>query len=128
MLLVFVRISGLLVAAPFFGQSSIPVRVRVLGGAVLAYVLAGFATGPLPAYVGHDVGFVLVVLVEAATGLLIGFTARLLFWAVNDSGTMGTHRNSGWLNAANIVLVMLAVALSVLSARDVVGAIFGGGL
>lgn len=87
-LLVFVRISGLLVAAPFFGQSSIPVRVRVLGGAVLAYVLAGFATGPLPAYVGHDVGFVLVVLVEAATGLLIGFTARLIFWAVNFAGTI----------------------------------------
>ena len=87
-LLVFVRISGLLVAAPVFGQSRVPVRVRVLLGAVLAYSLAGFATGPLPEYVAHDAGFVLVVLLEAGTGLLIGFTARLLFWAVNFTGTI----------------------------------------
>lgn len=87
-LLVFVRISGLLVAAPFFGQNSIPTRVRVLAGAVLAYSLAGFATGPLPEYVSHDVGFVLVVLLEAGTGLLIGFSARLIFWAINFAGTI----------------------------------------
>lgn len=87
-LLVFVRISGLLVAAPFFGHNSIPTRVRVLAGAVMAYSLAGFATGPLPEYVTHDIGFVLVVLVEASTGLLIGFTARLIFWAITFAGTI----------------------------------------
>jgi Mn2+/Fe2+ NRAMP family transporter len=71
----------------------------------------------------------MVVLFPAWNGVFgLPVSAVLLFWAVNDSGTMGTHRNSGWLNAANIVLVMLAIALSVLSARDVVGAIFGGGL
>ncbi|MFB6272192.1 MAG: flagellar biosynthetic protein FliR [Salinibacter sp.] len=87
-LLVFVRVSGLLLAAPFFGQSSIPVRVRVLTGAVLAYTLAGFATGPLPEYIDHNVGFVLALLVEAGTGLLIGFTARLIFWVINFAGTI----------------------------------------
>jgi flagellar biosynthetic protein FliR len=88
MLLVFVRVSGLLIAAPFFGQNSIPTRVRVLMGAVLAYSLAGFATGPLPEYVEHDVGFALIVLIEASTGILIGFTARLIFWAINFAGTI----------------------------------------
>lgn len=87
-LLVFVRVSGLLMAAPFFGQNSIPTRVRVLAGVVLAYSLAGFATGPLPEYVEHDVGFALTVLTEAGIGLLIGFTARLIFWAVNFAGTI----------------------------------------
>jgi flagellar biosynthetic protein FliR len=87
-LLVFVRVSGLLMAAPFFGQNSIPTRVRVLAGVVLAYSLAGFATGPLPEYVEHDVGFALTVLFEAGTGLIIGFTARLIFWAVNFAGTI----------------------------------------
>lgn len=87
-LLVFVRVSGLLLAAPFFGQNSIPVRVRVLTGVILAYSLAGFATGPLPEYIGHNVGFVLALIVEAGTGLLIGFTARLIFWAVNFAGTI----------------------------------------
>jgi len=87
-LLVFARVSGLLLAAPFFGQNSIPTRVRVLAGVVLAYSLAGFATGPLPEYVEHDVGFALTVLIEASTGLLIGFTARIIFWAVNFAGTV----------------------------------------
>ncbi len=87
-LLVFVRVSGLMIAAPFFGQNSIPTRVRVLAGVVLAYSLAGFATGPLPEYVEHDVGFAITVLIEAGTGILIGFTARLIFWAVNFAGTI----------------------------------------
>lgn len=87
-LLVFVRVSGLLLAAPFFRQRTIPVQVRVLAGVVLAYSLAGFATGPLPEYVAHDVGFVLMLLVEAGTGLVIGFTARIIFWAVSFAGTI----------------------------------------
>lgn len=87
-LFVFVRISGLLMAAPVFGHRTVPVQVRVLLGALLAYSLAGFATGPLPDYVTHDVGFVLSLLVEAGTGLLMGFTARLIFWAVNFAGSI----------------------------------------
>jgi len=87
-LLVFVRVSGLLLAAPFFRQQTIPVRIRVLAGVLIAYSLAGFATGPLPEYVMHKVGFVVVLLVEAATGLLMGFTARILFWAVNFAGSI----------------------------------------
>jgi len=87
-LLVFVRVSGLLLAAPFFRQQTIPVRARVLIGALLAYSLAGFVTGPLPDYVAHDVGFALALLLEAGTGLLMGFTARIIFWAVNFAGSI----------------------------------------
>lgn len=87
-LLVFVRVSGLMLAAPVFRQQTIPVRVRVLASVVLAYSLAGFATGPLPEHVTHDVGFILVVLVEAGTGLVMGFTARIIFWAVSFAGTI----------------------------------------
>ena len=56
-LLVFVRVGGLLVAAPFFSRAFIPVLVKVMLAVVLAFVLAGFARGPLPAYVNHPVGF-----------------------------------------------------------------------
>jgi flagellar biosynthetic protein FliR len=87
-LLVFVRVSGLLVAAPVFGQQTLPVQVRVLAGALLAYSVAGFADGPLPDHVTHNVGFAMVLLVEAATGLLMGFAARLLFWAVDFAGSI----------------------------------------
>lgn len=87
-LLVFVRMGGLLVAAPFFSQQIIPVQVRVLLAALLAYSLAGLVRGPLPAHVTHDVGFALVLIVEATTGLLMGFTARFLFWAVDFAGSI----------------------------------------
>ena len=87
-LLVFVRVGGLFVAAPFFGQQNTPVQVKVLAGALLAYSLAGFANGPLPDYIAHDVGFVLALLVEAGTGLILGFAAHLLFWAVDFAGSV----------------------------------------
>lgn len=87
-LLVFVRISGLFMAAPFFGQQTVPVRVRVLAAALLAYSLAGFATGSLPDYVTHNVGFALVLVLEAGTGLLMGFAARIIFWAIDFAGTI----------------------------------------
>ena len=85
-LLIFVRIGGLFVAAPFFSQQMIPVQVRVLLSALLAYSLAGFATGPLPPHVTHVAGFVLALVIEAATGLMLGFAAQFVFWAVQFAG------------------------------------------
>lgn len=85
-LLVFVRVGGLLVAAPFFSRPFIPVLVKVLLAVLLAFVLAGFAQGPLPAHVDHPVGFALALLIEAGTGLLLGFAARFVFFAVQAAG------------------------------------------
>lgn len=87
-LLVFVRTSGLLLAAPFFGQRSIPVKVRVLLGVLLAYSFAGLADGRLPTYVEQDAGVVLALGLEVATGLLIGFAARLIFRAITFAGSI----------------------------------------
>lgn len=84
--LVFVRISGLLMAAPFFGQQTVSVRVRVLLAVVLAYSMTGLVAPPLPAYVGHSFGFMAAVGVEAFTGLLLGFTAQFVFYAVQFAG------------------------------------------
>ena len=85
-LLVFVRISGLLLAAPFFNQQSFPVRVRVLVAFVLAYSLTGLVAEPLPAYAFHAFGFMAAIGVEAMTGLVLGFTAQFLFLAVQFAG------------------------------------------
>lgn len=71
----------------------------------------------------------MVVLFPAWNGVFgLPISAALLFWAVNDEETMGEHGNDWVLNLANVGLVVLAIALSVLSATDVIGAIFGGGL
>ncbi len=84
-LLVFVRVGGLLVAAPFFGQQSIPTPVRVLLGVLLAYCLVGFA-GSVPVWALHPVGFVVAVAIEALTGAVIGFAAQFVFWGVQMVG------------------------------------------
>lgn len=80
-LLVFVRVGGVLTAAPVFGQSGIPVQLRVLLGVLLAYSLVSLA-GPMPDWVLHPVGFVVAVLMEAATGLAIGFAAKFVTFVV----------------------------------------------
>ncbi len=85
-LLVFVRISGLLLAAPFFNQQSFSVRIRVLFAFVLAYALAGLVGGPPPDYAYHAFGFMAAIGVEALTGLVIGFSAQLLFLAIQFAG------------------------------------------
>lgn len=85
-LLVFVRVGGLLAAAPFFNRPFIPVLVKVMLAVLLAFVLAGFADGPLPAHVDHPVGFAVALGVEAGTGLLLGFAAQFVFFAVSAAG------------------------------------------
>jgi Mn2+/Fe2+ NRAMP family transporter len=110
-------------------QSSDPKKARSSFRVLFVGLCLVSGLSPLVHLLGGLSVLDMVVLFPAWNGVFgLPVSAALLFWAVNDSGTMGTHRNSGWLNAANIVLVMLAIALSVLSARDVVGAIFGGGL
>jgi flagellar biosynthetic protein FliR len=81
-LLVFVRISGVLLTAPLFGQLAIPVRVRVLLAILLAYSLSGLISTPLPPHVDQAFGFMVAVAIEALTGVLLGFAAHVVFWAV----------------------------------------------
>lgn len=86
LMLVFVRVGGLLVAAPIFGHMSIPVHVRVLFAVLLAYLLVGFVPGPLPPNVGHPIAFILAVGMEALTGAMLGFAAQFVFWSVQYAG------------------------------------------
>lgn len=74
-------------AAPFFGHRSIPVRVRVLFAVLLAHLLVGFVPGgSVSPEMLTPVGMAAGVVVEAFTGLLFGFAAHLIFWAVAYAG------------------------------------------
>lgn len=86
--LVFVRIGGLFAAAPFFSHGSVPVRVRVLLGVVLAYALSGLVTAPVPEMALHPFGLVAAVAIEALTGAALGFAAQFIFWAVQYAGEL----------------------------------------
>jgi flagellar biosynthetic protein FliR len=84
--LVFVRIGGLMVAAPFFGHRSVPVKVRIFFSAVFAWGIVGLVPGPLPPDVTQVVPLLLAVLIEALTGLALGFAAQFIFFAVSFAG------------------------------------------
>jgi flagellar biosynthetic protein FliR len=86
LMLVFVRIGGLMVAAPIFGHASVPVRVRIFFSVLLAYLLAGFVPGPIPPDLGHPVAFTLAVLIEGLTGVMLGYAAQFVFWSVQYAG------------------------------------------
>lgn len=103
-LLVFVRVSGLLMTAPFFSRPFVPRQVKVMLGVMLAFLLVGFAQGPLPAHVGHPVGFALALVIEAATGALLGFTAGLVVQTVQTAGeVMGLQMSLSLAGAYNPV-------------------------
>lgn len=84
--LVFVRIGALMVSAPFFGHQAVPVKVKIPLALLLAYSLVGLVPGPLPEHVDHPFGLALAVAVETFTGVLLGFAAQLVFWAVQFAG------------------------------------------
>jgi flagellar biosynthetic protein FliR len=84
--LVFVRIVGLFTAAPFFQHTSIPVRVRILLAAVMAYGLAGFVPGPLPLHATEPIALLLYVAIEALTGIVLGLAGQFVFWSIRFAG------------------------------------------
>ncbi|MEM1128039.1 MAG: flagellar biosynthetic protein FliR [Bacteroidota bacterium] len=82
LLLVFARVSALLVAAPFFNNRSIPVRVKVLLGSIVALLLVAVTPLTLPAHATNPVGLIAYLVMEVLTGLLIGFAAQFVFFAL----------------------------------------------
>lgn len=87
-MLIFARVSGLLVAAPVFSQQNVPVQVRVLFGVLLSYSIAGIVPGSLPPYTDQALGLLLVALQELLVGLIIGFTAQFIFWSIQFAGEL----------------------------------------
>lgn len=101
-LLVFVRIGGLMAAAPVFSHMSVPVRVRICLSVLMAYILAGFVPGPLPPHLGEPVALVLALGIEALTGVMLGFAAQFLFWSVQYAGeVIGYQMALGLANVFN---------------------------
>jgi flagellar biosynthetic protein FliR len=86
-ILVFIRIGAILIMAPLFGSRNVPFQLKAGLSLVLAMVIfpvAGFQevylTG-IPSLVTAMVGEVLI-------GVIIGFTARLIFSAVQLAGQL----------------------------------------
>jgi len=86
-LLVFLRISAFLLVLPFFSATNFPVTMRIALSALAAMLLAP----TLPAFQLNHLGTLSLMGVmgqEIAIGLLLGFMARMIFYAVDLAGNV----------------------------------------
>jgi flagellar biosynthetic protein FliR len=86
-MLVFLRVSAFLLVLPFFTMSNFPVTMRVAVGAMIALLIAPV----LPAFPLGNLDFISVLGVmaqEVSVGLLLGFVARMVFYAVDIAGSV----------------------------------------
>ena len=80
------RVSGMIVAAPFFGSQSVPVRIKIGMGVVFTILLAPLVSPPASSL---SAPALLVVLAgEAAIGFLLGFTLQFFFEAASVAGNV----------------------------------------
>jgi flagellar biosynthesis protein FliR len=84
-LLVFVRVTAAMMLLPGFGEPSMPVRIRILAGLVIAIAIAP-AIEDMPQAVPTALGMGYAVVAEAACGALLGALCRTLISAVMSAG------------------------------------------
>ena len=86
-LLVLARVGGLIIFAPFFGSSAIPLRLRLALAVVLAVALFSLVGGTFspPSDLGH---FVVALLGELVVGFIIGLGTALIFVGVRLAGLL----------------------------------------
>lgn len=98
-LLIFARMSGVLVTAPVLGNKAIPKQAK----AGLAFVLSLSLTPMLQARVGKIPDHILVlggeIVAEALLGLSLGYVGKLLFAAIEMAGYfVDTQIGFGFMN------------------------------
>lgn len=83
----FARILALFASAPVFGNPALPVRIRLVAGLVIAIALVPILP-PMPTVpAGSWLGF-LILAQQLMIGLLLGFTLRIAFAAVDLAGEL----------------------------------------
>lgn len=86
-MLVFIRVSAMLMLFPVFSITNVPVQVRVALGALTAFLIAPMV--PALDVSGADLWKILGVMsLEACYGLLLGFVSKLLFFALDIAGAI----------------------------------------
>lgn len=86
-LLILVRVSCFVYIAPFFGMSNTPRRVKVGLSVFLAYLLFSYLDHTEVVY-SSVLGYALIVIKEAVTGLLIGWGAQLCMTVASFAGSI----------------------------------------
>ncbi|WP_426110141.1 flagellar biosynthetic protein FliR [Massilia sp. PWRC2] len=83
------RVLGLITASPLFGNSAVPVSVKISLGVVLTTIMAP-ALGTLPAVDPMSMPGMLILVQEMLIGLAMGFTMRVVFAAIEMAGEISS--------------------------------------
>jgi flagellar biosynthetic protein FliR len=83
------RVLGLIAASPLFGNTAVPVSVKVSLGVLLAVIMTP-ALSTLPAVDPMSMAGMLILVQEMLIGLAMGFTMRIVFAAIEMAGEVSS--------------------------------------
>lgn len=84
-LLVFIRVASIVSVAPFFGNSSVPAKVKAAVTVFLSIIMINVVDYTDVSYEGL-LGYFTIVMKEAITGLVIGIGSGFCLYILNYSG------------------------------------------
>jgi len=87
-MLVLIRIGGIILTAPLFSHPRVPPPLRMGIALLLTFLLRPVIAVHFPEASGSVVVLALLVIKEALTGVIIGYTANLVFSVVQMAGEM----------------------------------------
>ena len=85
-ILVLLRISAFVVTAPLFGSEQVPARLKVLLSLVIAMVIFPTVAWQKSGMGGYDNFIIWLAMKEVLVGVILGFVARLFFFAITIGG------------------------------------------
>ncbi|MBD3169303.1 MAG: flagellar type III secretion system protein FliR [candidate division Zixibacteria bacterium] len=85
-LLVLARISGMFFISPFFGNKSVPVKVKMIIALSVTIIALPLIPTPEKAVKGDIIEILLIVAQEVSFGAMLGFVANFIFMAMHVAG------------------------------------------
>jgi flagellar biosynthetic protein FliR len=101
-ILIFARLSAIVMLIPGFGETFVPVRVRLSLALTLAFVLFPLVSGGVPTIPTDLSGVALAVIKETAIGLMIGTILRMFMTSLGAAGELVSIQTTlGFAQTAN---------------------------
>lgn len=136
LVLVFVRVGGLLLFFPVLADRIVPVPVRVAIAFLLAFILHGFAATDMPP-APDALSLAIAAAGELFIGMVMGFSMRLIFFAVELAGQIITTEmgmlassalnpvtNTSWPAVGNLLFIFCTLLFLVSGAHHQVLLVF----
>ena len=101
-ILIFARLSAIVMLIPGFGETFVPVRIRLSLALTLAFVLFPLVRGGVPTIPTDLSGGALAVIKETAIGLMIGTILRMFMTSLGAAGELVSIQTTlGFAQTAN---------------------------